>query len=237
MSVAGEWTYKSSLTSQELKKLRTYTHYTQKKKRKQEREKKSRESKQFEAIRPRCSPVLASAIHCGGCQWPQGYEGCSSESLHISLGGARHKAGHDVTSNLHTLRVRNRVDAPPYRYMQPSCRCTREIQRFWEIGVQETRSLSPHVSFIRRTKFARVGMHGRLRKCSRVESHGNEKSIFIGLKQKSRSNRFDAAKFTNILAQLILAWNWPRISLIVGLPYRKNRRDFYVEYKSIWREK
>lgn len=96
---------------------------------KKEKERKKRKSERANNLKPSVHDAarLASTIHCGGCQWPQGYEGCSSASLHISLGGARHKAGHDVTSNLHTLRVRSRVNAPPYRYTRPSC--THKIRR------------------------------------------------------------------------------------------------------------
>lgn len=172
-------------------------------------------------------PALASAIHCGGCQWPRGYERCSSASLHISLGGARHKAGHDVMSNLHTLRVRSRVDAPPH-YTRPSCHCTREIRRqLWELGVRETRSLSLASCLVYRPDKIRSGSYARPFGKMRAESCRNEKraSLWAETKILIRPHRFDAAEF--IPAQLILARVWSRVSSIVGLLYGR-RRNIYV---------
>lgn len=49
----------------------------------------------------------------------------SSASLHILLGGARHKVGHDVTSNLHTLREQSR--STPLCAKRPPLRDAHEI--------------------------------------------------------------------------------------------------------------
>jgi len=109
----------------------------------------------------------------------------------------------------------------------------------WEIGVQETRSLSLSLSLslasclvyppdkIRSGRYARR-LFGEMQS-GWITRKWEEQFYRSGTKIPIQLHQFDAMKF--ILAQLILAWNWPHISLIVGSPYRKERRDFYVEYK------
>jgi len=121
-------------------------------------------------------------------------------SLHISLGGARHKAVHDVMSNLHTLRVRSRVDVLSYRYTPLSC--IREIRRFWKIGVRVflASCLVYRPDRIRSDRYVHVWGNAVA-----AGSRGNEKSIFTGRKRKFQLDRtdFNAAEF--IPVQLIFA--------------------------------
>lgn len=199
-----------------------------KRERKREKEKEKANRQTVQSHPATMLPALASAIHCGGCQWPRGYERCSSASLHISLGGARHKAGHDVTSNLHTLRVWSRASI---LYTVELPLHTRDTTTTLGIGsARDTLSLSlPLAScLVYRPDKIRSGRYARPFGKMWAESCRNEKraSLWAGTKIPIRPHRFNAAEF--IPAQLILPRVWSRVPSIVGLLYGRER-NIYVE--------